>query len=288
MIQRNRFWFVVSAVVATAAIVILVSGVSTVDLDYEGHGLPSLPREGMRQDGSAPVSHVLEPALRVFFMVGGALLPFAIIFYLVSPEGRERALRDLIALLIILLPLYLLWRAQPDAFGAIGDVTLPQTTSEDLPPAPDIGPEPRPTQWLIVVATVVVALVGAALIAAVARAIWRRRQRPSTSLDQLAEQAQDAIDAIEAGADLKDTVTRCYFEMVQVLREERGIQRQRAMTPREFEARLEEAGIPTAQVRRLTRLFEEVRYGDKSLGDEEERQAVISLTSIVRFCRSAS
>jgi Flp pilus assembly protein TadB len=139
-----------------------------------------------------------------------------------------------------------------------------------------------------VVATVVVALVGAALIAAVARAIWRRRQRPSTSLDQLAEQAQDAIDAIEAGADLKDTVTRCYFEMVQVLREERGIQRQRAMTPREFEARLEEAGIPTAQVRRLTRLFEEVRYGDKSLGDEEERQAVISLTSIVRFCRSAS
>jgi hypothetical protein len=59
------------------------------------------------------------------------------------------------------------------------------------------------------------------------------------------------------------------------------------MTPREFEMRLEEAGIPTTQVRRLTRLFEEVRYGDKRLGEQEERQAIVSLTSIVRFCRSA-
>lgn len=288
MIQHKRTLLILLSLLATAAVVILASGLSAVDLDDGGQRLPSLPREGQMENGASAPSGFFNVAVRVFFIVAGAVFPFAVILYVVSSAARKRLLRDVIALLIVLLPLLLLWRAEPGTFEAVTEVQPFQGTVEDLPPTPEVADTPEPRQWLIVLATIVVALVLASLVVGVIWTIWRRRQRPPTSMDRLAQQAEDAIEAIQRGADLGDTVTRCYFEMMQVLKEERGLQRQSAMTPREFEDRLEEAGVPTTQVRRLTRLFEEVRYGDKHLGAEEERQAVVSLTSIVRYCRGAS
>jgi len=287
MIQKKRFLLIFLSVVATAAIILLTSGLPSLSLEYEGQRLPRMPRQPGATGGSTRSGELFSVAVRVFFIVAGAVLPFGIILYLVSPGARKRLLRDLIALLIVLLPLYLLWRAEPGTFDGLGDFQPAPAPAEELPPAPEVAYTPEPRQWLLVVATVAVALVVTGIVIAVGWTIWRRRQRPSPSLDRLAEQAEEAIDAIEAGADLKDTVSRCYVEMMEVLREERGLHRQRAMTPREFEARLEEAGVPTTQVRRLTRLFEQVRYGNKRLGKEEERQAVIALTSIVRFCQGA-
>ena len=286
--KRKRFWVILFSGIALVAVVVLASGLPSLDLDYERRPLPQLPRAEEREGAPPPSSPIAEYVFRVLFTVAGALLPFAIIIYLVSPEARKRLLRDFIALLIVLLPLYLLSRAQPGTLESIGDVQVPQAAPEDLPPAPDVALEPRPQQWLTLVVTIGIALLAAALLVGVGWMIWRRRQRPSPSLDKLAQGAQDAIDAIEDGADLKGTISRCYFEMMQALKEQRGIQRERAMTPREFEAELEGLGVPTTQVRRLTRLFEAVRYGDKHLGEEEERQAIISLTSVVRFCRGSS
>jgi hypothetical protein len=80
---------------------------------------------------------------------------------------------------------------------------------------------------------------------------------------------------------------RCYYEMSRVLRQQRGIRRHQAMTPREFATFLEEAGLPTEAVRRLTELFEQVRYGAKSPGRDEGAQALACLETIVEFCRSA-
>lgn len=287
--KRKRLWIILFSGLAGVAVIVLASGLSGLDMTYEGRQLPQMPRGEEQQTGEAPPpSPILEVAFRVLFTVAGALLPFAILLYLISPQVRKRVLRDLIALLIVMIPLYLLWRFQPEAAETLGDVQVPQPVPQDIPPTPDVAYTPEPRQWLILAATIAVALLLAALLVGLGWYIWRRRQRPSPSLDRLAQEAQEAIDAIEAGADLKDTVTKCYFEMMQVLKEQRGVQRQRAMTPREFEAELEGLGVPTTQVRRLTRLFEAVRYGDKQLGEQEERQAVISLTSIVRSCRSTS
>jgi len=285
MIQKKRTLLVLLSILATAAIVVLTSGLPSLNLEYEGGSLPTMPREQGARGGSSPSGGLFEVAVRVFFIVVGAVLPFGIILYLVSPGARKRLLRDLIALLIVLMPLYLLWRAEPGTFEGLGDFQPVPAPAEELPPAPEVPYTPEPRQWLVLVATVLAALLVTGIAIAVGWMIWRRRQHPPTSLDRLAEQAEEAINAIEAGADLKDTVSRCYVEMLEVLREERGLQRPRAMTPREFEARLEEAGVPTTQVRRLTGLFEQVRYGNKRLGKEEERQAVVALTSIVRFCR---
>jgi hypothetical protein len=288
MDQRKRLWFVLFSVVAIAAIVILAGGVSTLEFGYDRRRLPTMPSEESVPDTPLPATDIVSLVLRVILIVAGALLPFSIIYYLVSPEARKQVLKNLMVVLGFLLPLLLISRAQSGTTETIDETPLPPSTSADLPSAPEIPFVATPTQWLVVVADIGVALILAALLVGLGWALWRRRQRSSTSLDELAQEAQRAIDAIEAGADLKDTVTRCYFEMMQVLKEERGIRRQRAMTPREFERQLEKVGIPTTQVRRLTRLFEEVRYGDKRLGEQEQRQAVVSLTSIVRFCRSAS
>jgi Domain of unknown function (DUF4129) len=73
-----------------------------------------------------------------------------------------------------------------------------------------------------------------------------------------------------------------------VLSEQRGIQRQTAMTPREFELYLGQIGLKIEHIRQLTRLFERVRYGAGPPGEREEQEAVACLTAIVEvYGRSA-
>jgi hypothetical protein len=60
------------------------------------------------------------------------------------------------------------------------------------------------------------------------------------------------------------------------------------MTPREFVRSLTAMGLPELAVQRLTRLFEDVRYGARVTGDQEEGEAIASLTAIVDASRSAA
>jgi hypothetical protein len=58
------------------------------------------------------------------------------------------------------------------------------------------------------------------------------------------------------------------------------------MTPREFEDRLINRGLPGESIKTLTRLFEQVRYGSLNANPGEEDQAVACLTDIVNYCRA--
>jgi hypothetical protein len=113
-----------------------------------------------------------------------------------------------------------------------------------------------------------------------------RRRRAEQPLKRIAMEAQTALDALQSGGNLKNIVIRCYFEMSRVIREQRGIQRDKDMTPREFEMELERRGLPPEPVQKLTRVFEEVRYGAKEPGEREKFLATISLSEIVEACRS--
>ena len=150
-----------------------------------------------------------------------------------------------------------------------------------------LGLPGSPPWWVALAMAIGLALFVSAVLVTTAWLIWRSRFKPPDSLEQLAREAQGALDALKGGADLKDTVIRCYFEMSRVLSEERGIRRERAMTPREFERRLGELGLPEQHVVQLTRLFEGVRYGSRVTGEREADQAVASLTAIVDACRSS-
>jgi hypothetical protein len=112
--------------------------------------------------------------------------------------------------------------------------------------------------------------------------------RPENAMERIALEAQTALDDLRAGGNLKNTILRCYYEMSKVINEQRGIQRDRTMTPREFEVYLESKGIPEEPVRQLTHLFEDVRYGDLAVGEKEEQQARSSLTAIIDAVKGAS
>jgi len=85
---------------------------------------------------------------------------------------------------------------------------------------------------------------------------------------------------------VRDTVLRCYFQMSRVVSRERSLTRGKAMTPREFEECLAEAGLPGPPVRRLTRLFERVRYGAHQVAQAEEMEALDCLAEVIDACHA--
>jgi hypothetical protein len=112
--------------------------------------------------------------------------------------------------------------------------------------------------------------------------IYIHRKRPAETIELLVQEAQIAIENLETGDDLRNVILRCYYQMARILRDQKGILRKQAMTPREFEQRLIELGLPGEPIGQLTQLFEAVRYGAKELGDRAELRAIACLDAIVR------
>jgi len=107
---------------------------------------------------------------------------------------------------------------------------------------------------------------------------------PGRSLDD--EQRQEAIgtaageaaDRIEADAELENEVYRAWAEMAEPL----PVERPETSTPSEFAEAATESGIQPDDVRELTTLFEEVRYGTAEATEQREQQAVTALRRIER------
>jgi hypothetical protein len=109
-------------------------------------------------------------------------------------------------------------------------------------------------------------------------------QRPVKSLQALARIARSSLRDLSDGRETTDVIMNCYFRMSDVVWDKRNLQRGPGMTPAEFASRLEEAGLPGDAVRRLTRLFESVRYGDRKAGPKDVNEAVACLTTILQYC----
>jgi hypothetical protein len=292
MAKRRRLWTLILSGIAVVAMVVLSAGLSGFEL------LPGRPplwsrlwgREG--ELGLTPGGEIAMALFRALFILAWLLLPLAIVYFIKSPKFRKQVLRALVSWLVFLAISYLLVRVGPvllNPFNREGEAQLPDMPPLGEPPPLEPGAEfvANPPQWLVLALSLGLALILSALLAGVVWFIWRRSQRPAPPLERLAQEAQGALESLQAGADLRNTVMRCYFEMSRVLNEQRGIKRGRDMTPREFENRLEEAGLPGKPVRQLTWLFEQVRYGAKVPGEHEERQAIASLVAIIEACRSS-
>lgn len=131
---------------------------------------------------------------------------------------------------------------------------------------------------------IVAGLLGLAALVGILIFILRtfRQWQVSRALKQEVESAlQDVYD----GADLRNVILRCYMQMMNILKLEHGIERDEALTPREFERLLEASGIPDEPIRLLTNLFERVRYGSKPITEKDEQDAITSLTAIRTACQ---
>jgi len=230
--------------------------------------------------------------LQIFFWV--IILFFLIsIFAVFSPKERKRFARRLGSMTIMLLLLaYLVYEygssalkptPEPMATEISGALTPPpggnltNSSQEFLPPT--IPP---------VVSFLVTLLI---IFGVVAFSWWfvrrRQAQRVLPPLEEIAGIAHAALDDLSAGKDWGDTIINCYVRMNASVGERRGFRRKAGMTPAEFAEQLERAGLPGYTTRRLTQLFEQVRYGARKSSKEDINEAIACLTDILHACGEA-
>lgn len=117
--------------------------------------------------------------------------------------------------------------------------------------------------------------------------IWKIRlpyQNLNSTQDLISNKADEIIGELNTGLDFQDVITKCYYEMMEIVGRSNGLQRDKALTPREFEKRLLALGFPEEAVVQLTRLFEMVRYGTLKANKQQQAAAIACLRQI----RSAS
>jgi hypothetical protein len=269
-------------ILVALAIILLSASLSSLEL-RAGRGRPVAMERQESETGALPSANpFMRVFIRVILLITGILIPVSIILNLRSSQGRRRMLiLFIIVMSFILLMNHIPWSKfqlrvpKLNMQGLLGD-------KSQLPPQDDIA-IPNPPWWLVFIASLGLS----ALILGGSLFLWRRFRRRSSPLELVAKEARKTIDELRGGADLKEGVIRCYFEMNNVLKEQRGLKRQQAMTTREFENYLNEIGLPDLHIKRLTRLFEKVRYGAKNLTSVEDREAIACLSAIVRACEGS-
>ncbi len=229
------------------------------------------------------------PLLRYMVLLFWLLLAVAVVISLIVPSLRRFLFTRIALLLVFLLVAGVLFDTLGPlvAGGGAGigsSAEAPPAPPNDTPPAAT-GSRPLPAAgappgWL---STLVGALAAAGLAAL---AIWvARRRRPARAApdarELLADEAQQAIVALQRGADLRSTVLACYESMCRVLRQEQGLVVDTTMTAREFELLLAKAGVDDGAVHRLSRLFERVRYGRGAPDAAAAQEAEFCLQAVV-------
>lgn len=289
MTDPRRRWTLAWLAVAIVALVLLAGGLSRMPL-APGESLPigaflaTFGSAGNVTPGPAFLT-AIRIILILFFWI---VTPIIIIALVVSPAFRRWFIRRIPSYLMFALILYLLLRflrdmmlanqSQPVESAAGMAAQPPPAASPTFPSVPEYVN--HPPQWLVVVITLVI-------VAVIGGLIWlfwpRNRDRHAISaLDLLTDEAQSALDDLRAGADVRDTVLRCYAEMSRVLREARGVRRGEDVTAREFEQQLRGAGMGDEHIQRLTRLFERVRYGGRASSQRDALEAEDCLFALVQ------
>jgi hypothetical protein len=284
--KRTHLWMLIFLGGAVIALMLLAAGLSRIELQpgqpYLLTGFLQLLRALRGEDRRTEVPGSLGSSRVPLTLAVWLLLPILIGFLIVSPQSRRELLKRILSGLVLVILFYVVMRALTDAYGLGAN---PESSAKGAPPTiPEGSLSALPTfiadppQW----AVVLVSLLLATLIIGGLWFLWRRAPRQENPLMMLAEEAQEAIEELRAGGDLKDTIMRCYVEMSGILSSQRGLARDTSMTPREFEQRLAAAGLRDEHIRQLTLLFERVRYGAKHPDEREEHEAMVCLTAIAQ------
>ncbi|MCE9646196.1 MAG: DUF4129 domain-containing protein [Chloroflexi bacterium] len=292
---KNRLVILAAALFALIALVVLGSALKNVSF-RPAQRLSRSETEVAQISVNEVVESIADVPLwkQVVFWV---LLFFFILLVsaLLSPEMRKRLLLGILRLAISVILFLYIMKNNPGlleglfAMASFGAGPADPAGQENIPP-PVFEP-PHISGWLSFFVTLgIVVLTG--------WTIWRMnrwwvhrnellaRRRP---LDELAEITRTSLQELsEGGSSYQDTIIQCYERMSRAVSVRRGLSRDMAMTPSEFAARLEKAGLPRGPVDQLTRLFESVRYGARISEQREVDQAVSCLTSILKYCGEAA
>lgn len=292
MFSRQKYFIITLAALALVGLVILASGIATLDLRSSPlYLLPEVDRV-TRMPAPVEVPDETSNYLAILSLVFLVILPISLLYLLISPEARRRFLLQLIQAGVIVLFVYLLSQNLGKLFSRF-NLGFSNNLKDELESG---GLEvrflepfkPQSPVWLTELLSFGLAVGFVYFLFWLWRRLQRSEDRLLTPAEKLVQSAQSALRRIDAGQNLRDVVLRCYYEMTQTVAEKRHLTRPENVTPHEFINSLEGIGLPAEQVRRLTDLFEMVRYGHKIPGTTERVEAVACLNAIVKHLGSES
>ena len=216
------------------------------------------------------------------------LIMIVLISVLLSPELRKLLIRSIIRVAITYWAFYIVatrYREMLSQMMAGGQPLAGQTPYSfgGMPP-PAFAP-PQTISLLSYLVSFGIAILLLLLAWRLFR-VWQERNEVSANLPlgKIAGIARSSLNDLSSGRNSTDVIMNCYFRMSDVVENKRNLSRSKSMTPAEFATRLEQGGLPSDAVHRLTRLFERVRYGGYRSATSDVNEAVACLTTILHHC----
>lgn len=284
----HKYWVILLSLLALGALTALAMGMRGLSF-RERQVFERNEEEFFRVNPADLIRAVVAVPLKTQFVFWGlAVLLFVLIAVLLSPEARKRLLLALFRAAVTYWVLYLLFTRYPQVLSRISEAFalsgIPRVAHTDTVPPPVFVPPPT-SSWMTYFIGFGIALLLAFLAWRILR-IWRK-PNPSVSdlpVRRLAGVARASLGDLTSGRDSTDVILNCYFRMSDVVAEKKNLDRRASMTPQEFAARLEQAGLPSEAVKRLTRLFESVRYGQRQSDLKMVNEAIACLATILQYC----
>jgi hypothetical protein len=278
------------SVLALGALTVLAIGLGEVPF----REAQSFGRSDARDIRSIPLSLITAFADIPIWMHVGMwtlfILLVVLIMALISPELRWKLVKNLIRVAVVYWGFYTLITRYRTMLAKLSlDLSLAGGSQLSVPNGealPEFAP-PSSSSSLVVLVSFLVALL-LVLIAWRMFVFWREyRMGNVRPIDRITKIARASLKDLSSGRDSTDVIMNCYYRMSDVVADKRKLERNAAVTPAEFAVQLERAGLPGDAVRRLTRLFEAVRYGGHKTGVGEVNEAVACLTAILHYCGEA-
>ena len=285
---QKKLWIILLATLALGSLTVLALSLDEVPFNEAQHF-------GQREAAELPPISAKDvtdawaniPLWQQIVLWGLVSLLVLLVGLLLSPEMRKRFFRLLFRMAITVIGAYYLLKFYGDRIFALQRLTLAaaqQGENTNTQPPPVFQP-PHISPVFSYLVSFGIALLWIALMWGLYQG-WKKYVALNTkkSLDEIAHIARSSLDDLHSGRDSSDVIINCYLRMSDVVADKRHLQREIAMTPNEFAIRLERAGLPGDAVRRLTRLFEMVRYGDRKSAPKDVNEAVACLNTILHYC----
>lgn len=286
-IFRKKLWVILLAVLALGSLTVLAVNLEQVSFN---------DAQRFRPEETTPLPPVSDQTLadawedislwRFILLWTLITLMVILVGLLLSPDLRKRIFRLLLRFGFTVFAIYYLLMNYGETLfgfqrfeGAGEDPAL-----ANAPPMPEFQP-PEVSPMLSYIVSFACALIWIVIMWGLYQG-WKRYMASNSrkSLDEIAHIARASLKDLSSGRDSSDVIINCYLRMSDVVADKRHLKREIAMTPQEFAVRLERAGLPGDAVRRLTGLFEGVRYGDRKSAPKDVTEAVSCLNTILHYC----
>jgi hypothetical protein len=279
--ERSRLLAFVLLLVAAFAVANLLFNLQNLILGPET--LPDIGGDGREGNGQASLALPWESLRTLFFSIIIVLLSLLVIGVVYLKRKGEKGffpvyelIGALVAVILILLLIIVIRNIGYLEVDAVGNR---ESGFSSYPEEPRILPRSS-------AAPIGLGIIGAGLLLillgfVVSRWLSRRREEPVEDTRRRAmDRIADTIYRLELGDDVRDTILKCYADMLLLFRET-GLRFGEYATARELEHMvMERLGLSSEAAVRLRELFEEARYSSHSLAPGYREAALKCLFSV--------